>query len=149
MHILLRYYESKCNTREERVKDALGTLGISILIGGLSTFLGVLPLAFSSSAILRTVFTAFFALVTLGLTHGLILLPVILSIWGPNVGSSEQESGIKQKGSTVEGPNDLSLSARNLYSIPLGFTATDDGDRTHVLVDGTNIKVRIDSLVEC
>lgn len=45
--------------------------------------LGTLPLAFSSSDIFSTVFIAFLALVSLGSTHGLILLPVILSIIGP------------------------------------------------------------------
>jgi Patched family len=175
MHILLRYYESKCNTREGKVKDALGTLGISILIGGLSTFLGVIPLAFSTSAILRTVFTAFFAMVTLGLAHGLILLPVILSLWGPipcapthNVGGEQQEQQqqpvMKQhEGLIIHGLDDsvddesntsddcISVSERrNIYSVPLGFSAiTDDDDRSHVLLTGTNIKVRLDSLVEC
>lgn len=80
---VLRYYESAGATREEKVKETLETMGASILVGGLSTFLGVIPLAFSTSAILRTVFTAFFAMVTLGLTHGLILLPVVLSLLGP------------------------------------------------------------------
>ena len=59
MHILLRYYESKGATREEKVKETLQTMGASIMLGGLSTFLGVIPLAWSTSAVLRTVFTAF------------------------------------------------------------------------------------------
>lgn len=82
MHILLRYYESEFETREEKVKDALGTMGASILVGGLSTFLGVTPLIFSSSEIFSTICLAFLAMVFLGVTHGLILLPVILSYVG-------------------------------------------------------------------
>lgn len=82
MHILLRYYESEYDTREEKVKDALGTMGASILVGGLSTFLGVTPLLFSASEILSTVCIAFLAMVFLGVTHGLIVLPVILSYIG-------------------------------------------------------------------
>lgn len=83
MHIMLRYYESAEVTREEKVKDTLKTMGVSILVGGLSTFLAVIPLAFSTSAIIGTVFTAFFSMVTLGVAHGLIFLPVVLSLVGP------------------------------------------------------------------
>ena len=83
MHIMLRYYESEEATREKKVKDTLQTMGVSILVGGMSTFLAVIPLAFSTSAIIGTVFTAFFSMVTLGVAHGLIFLPVVLSIFGP------------------------------------------------------------------
>ena len=71
--------------REAKTKDTLKTIGSSILIGGISTFLGILPLAFSTSAIFTTIFVTFIGLVTLGTGHGLILLPVVLSMWGPNV----------------------------------------------------------------
>ena len=82
MHILLRYYESEYPTREEKVKDALGTMGASILVGGLSTFLGVTPLIFSTSLIFSTICLAFLTIVALGITHGLILVPVLLSYIG-------------------------------------------------------------------
>ena len=58
-------------------------MGSSILLGGLSTFLGVVPLAFSSNEVNKIVFTSFFAMVALGLGHGLIFLPVVLSLVGP------------------------------------------------------------------
>jgi Patched family len=59
--------------------------GASILVGGLSTMLGVAPLAFSTSGVMRTVFISFCAMITLGISHGLILLPVLLSYCGPEV----------------------------------------------------------------
>ena len=82
MHYLLRYYESP-GCRMEKTIHALKTIGASILIAGMSTLLGTLPLAFSASEIFITIFYAFLALVVLGCGHGLILLPVILSMIGP------------------------------------------------------------------
>ncbi|CAB9516137.1 patched domain containing [Seminavis robusta] len=82
MHILLRYYESTKATREAKAIDSLEAMGHSLFLGGLTTFLGIVPLAFSSSKLLQTVFTAFAAMVALGVTHGLILLPVVLSLVG-------------------------------------------------------------------
>jgi Niemann-Pick C1 protein len=82
MHVLLRYYESSGN-RKEKTVEMLKTMGSSILIGGISTFLGILPLAFGSSEIFTTIFLTFLGLVVLGCGHGLILVPVILSTIGP------------------------------------------------------------------
>ena len=55
MHILLRYYESNGTTRHEKVKETLETMGASILLGAFTTFLGVIPLAFSTTLIFRMV----------------------------------------------------------------------------------------------
>jgi len=91
MHILLRYYESPGATKQEKVRDTLETMGVSILVGGLSTFLGVIPLAWSTSKIIGTVFTCFFVMVTLGVLHGLVFLPVVLSLIGPSVMVAESK----------------------------------------------------------
>ena len=82
MHVLLRYYECPGNRREKTIA-MLETMGSSILVAGISTFLGTLPLAFSTSTIFFTIFIAFVGLVTLGIGHGLILLPVLLATIGP------------------------------------------------------------------
>lgn len=83
IHVLLRYYEIQ-GDRTTRTKEMLRTMGSSVMLGGISTFLGVLPLAFSTSTIFFTIFITFMGLVTLGIAHGLMLLPVLLSIFGPN-----------------------------------------------------------------
>lgn len=93
VHILLRYYESKETTREAKVKDTLQTMGASILVGGLSTSLGVLPLALSTSSILSTVFISFFAMIVLGVSHGLVFLPVLLSVCGPTSSPQHRPTG--------------------------------------------------------
>ena len=82
IHILLRYFESAGN-RKEKTVEMLRTMGSSILMGGISTLLGTLPLAFCTSDVFSTVFFGFLGLVTLGVGHGLILMPVILSTIGP------------------------------------------------------------------
>jgi Niemann-Pick C1 protein len=83
MHVLLRFYESEGETRKIKVKDTLQTMGSSILMGAISTFLGIIPLGFSTSEIFHTIFVIFIGLVTLGAANGLILLPVLLSLVGP------------------------------------------------------------------
>ena len=83
MHVTLRYVETKSRTsRTEKTKDTLETIGASVFIGGLSTLIGVLPLALTTSEIFWTTFIIFFGLVLLGLLHGLVLLPVLLSMLG-------------------------------------------------------------------
>jgi Niemann-Pick C1 protein len=84
IHVLLRFYEARGN-RHEKTVEMLKTMGASILIGAVTTFLGTLPLAFSTSDIFYTIFIAFLGLVVLGSTHGLVLLPVLLSMIGPEV----------------------------------------------------------------
>lgn len=97
MHILLRYNESTHRTRDGRVRDTLETMGSSILLGGLSTFLGIFPLFFSTSYILKTVFTSLCSMVIIGVTHGLILLPVILSMAGPIPKEPKQIEKLEEK----------------------------------------------------
>ena len=83
MHIALRYYDSTESGREAKTKDVIRTMGTSVLLGGVSTFLGVLPLVISSSDVVHTIFVTFIGIVVLGIAHGLIFLPVVLSIVGP------------------------------------------------------------------
>ncbi|CAB9530727.1 Pick C1-like protein 1 [Seminavis robusta] len=85
MHVTYRYMEIDAIDRQEKTKQAMETIGASVMVGGLTTWLGVLPLGWSSSEIFFTVFVVFFGLVLFGLLHGLVLLPVILSLIGPQV----------------------------------------------------------------
>lgn len=82
MHMLFRFYEIPGNRREKTV-SMLRQMGGSILLGGATTWLGTIPLMFSSSDVFKTVYVTFLGVVVLGVGHGLLLLPVLLSLIGP------------------------------------------------------------------
>ena len=67
MHVTLRYYETpESASRDAKVKDVLRTIGASVMLGGLSTFLGIVPLMFSASDIIFTFVVTFSGVVFLG-----------------------------------------------------------------------------------
>lgn len=85
MHIVLTYYETKeAASRNERVHKVLTTMGTSILLGGFTTLLGVLPLSFTGSEAFRTFFFTFLGISGLSSLHGIIFVPVVLSLVGPH-----------------------------------------------------------------
>ena len=61
----------------------LYALGLPIAEGALSTILGVFGLAFAPSYIFITFFKMIFLVIALGALHGVVLLPVLLSLFGP------------------------------------------------------------------
>jgi len=67
MHVVLRFYETpKTSSRDAKVRDVLRTMGASVMLGGVSTFLGVVPLMFSASDIIFTFVITFGGVVIIG-----------------------------------------------------------------------------------
>ena len=71
-------------TRNERMHKALENRFTPIFNGSITTFLGIIMLAFAELPFIRKYFFAtLLSIVLLGALNGLVLLPVILSLIGP------------------------------------------------------------------
>lgn len=88
------------SSKDARATEALADIGASVLNGATSTFLAVAVLLFSSSYVFQTLSVQFALTVVLGIAHGLILLPVMLSLVGPKPFASADE--VTEKVSTVD-----------------------------------------------
>eukprot|EP00996_Jenningsia_fusiforme_P001768 NODE_262_length_2571_cov_16.693894_g240_i0.p1 GENE.NODE_262_length_2571_cov_16.693894_g240_i0~~NODE_262_length_2571_cov_16.693894_g240_i0.p1 ORF type:complete len:822 (+),score=177.04 NODE_262_length_2571_cov_16.693894_g240_i0:206-2467(+) len=81
-HIALAFMEA-AGTRHQRVESALAELGPSLVHGGLSTFLAVSVLIAARGYVFRVFFRMFFLIIGFGMFHGLVVVPIILSLVGP------------------------------------------------------------------
>ncbi|XP_033960716.1 patched domain-containing protein 3-like [Pseudochaenichthys georgianus] len=81
-HISYSFISSPKSDVNEKAIDAMACLGYPILQGALSTILGVLVLSMSGSYIFRTFFKIVFLVITFGLLHGLVFIPVFLTLLG-------------------------------------------------------------------
>lgn len=87
-HICYCYMSSRCKLPSDRVREALYSLGLPIVQGSVSTILGVVALLLAESYIFLVFFKMVFLVIFFGAMHGLFLLPVMLSLFGPNSCSS-------------------------------------------------------------
>jgi len=83
-HIAMNFMKQQ-GSREERAKKALGEMGSSVLVGITFTkFIGVIVLAFASSTLFKLYyFRMYLFIIILGAFNGLMVLPVLLSLIGP------------------------------------------------------------------
>ncbi|XP_022235301.1 patched domain-containing protein 3-like, partial [Limulus polyphemus] len=79
-HISYAYISSERKTADDRIRSALHSLGMPILQGSLSTILGIISLSFAPSYIFLAFFKTIFLVILFGALHGLLLLPILLSI---------------------------------------------------------------------
>ncbi|KAK2822039.1 hypothetical protein Q5P01_022104 [Channa striata] len=81
VHISYSFVSSTKSNANEKAIDALSHLGYPILQGALSTVLGVVVLCMSGSYIFRTFFKIVFLVIAFGLIHGLVFIPVFLTLF--------------------------------------------------------------------
>jgi hypothetical protein len=85
-HLTLAFHIELHGSRDERVRITLHRMLVPVLQGGLSTFFSIMLLGFSEFDFVRRYFFFIFLMVCLiGLFNGLVFLPVVLSVIGPNV----------------------------------------------------------------
>ena len=101
--------------------------------GAISTILGVIGLMIAPSYIFVTFFKMVFLVIFLGAAHGLILLPVLLSIFGPG-SCSNSRSSVR---SVASSPSSTAVSLHSTskqacYTVNLGFVTPDAPRRKDV-----------------
>lgn len=92
-HICYAYMSSKAETPKERIQESLYALGLPIFQGAASTILGVIALILAESYIFLVFFKMIFLVILFGALHGMFLLPVLLSLFGP--GSCRKKTKIQ------------------------------------------------------
>lgn len=85
-------YLTASGTRQERAEKALYDIGGEVFSGALTTWVAVLGLGFAAHYIFNVFFKMFFVVVVAGLWHGIIVLPVILSVAGSKAGWGNQDA---------------------------------------------------------
>ena len=90
IHIAHAFITSSINSKDERVKKTISEEGPAVFNGGFSTFLAFAILIFADSFAFTVFFKVFFLISVFGLYHGLVFLPVFLSIFGMSQ-SNDQE----------------------------------------------------------
>ncbi|GFN74615.1 patched domain-containing protein 3 [Plakobranchus ocellatus] len=83
-HVCTAYMVSDETTRQARALDALVHASGPILNGGFSSMLGVLVLSMTKSYIFKSFFKVMLLVIGFGAAHAILLVPVMLSIVGPN-----------------------------------------------------------------
>ena len=101
-HISYHFMSRNDMTLSERVEDSLFALGLPITQGAVSTILGVLGLVLAPSYVFLTFFKMVFLVIVLGALHGLFLLPVLLSLFGPGACSQEVKQSKDLEGAVEE-----------------------------------------------
>lgn len=102
-HICYAYMSSESTRPAERVRESLYALGLPIIQGAVSTVLGVSALILAGSYIFMVFFKMIFLVIVFGALHGMLLLPVLLSLFGPGAcgGGGSQNARRRRRPSTA------------------------------------------------
>ncbi|XP_069953397.1 patched domain-containing protein 3-like [Cherax quadricarinatus] len=113
-HISYAYLAAKVDTPDERVQECLYALGVPIVQGALSTILAISALLLAPSYIFITFFKTVFLVIFFGAMHGILLLPVLLSLMGP--GSCNRKKLVDSPAPSVTYSNSFFAHNENISS---------------------------------
>lgn len=118
-HISYHFMSRKNMSIPERVRDSMYALGLPIAQGAISTILGVIGLAMAPSYIFITFFKMVFLVIVLGALHGLVLLPVLLSLFGPGACDRTQDTKDKERYQVneIKIPRPKTSTSSNSYNV--------------------------------
>ncbi|CAN0336892.1 unnamed protein product [Ascophyllum nodosum] len=74
-------HQSPATPKDAQIANALGEVGPSVMLGAATTFLGILPMAFASNFVFRVFFKIFILIIAFGFYHGIVVIPVVLSLF--------------------------------------------------------------------
>ncbi|KAK0418715.1 hypothetical protein QR680_013732 [Steinernema hermaphroditum] len=94
-HLAYNFAKGLNLTSAERVRNALYAVGTPILQSASSTILGVSFMAFTESYVFRSFLKTIILVISLGALHGLVILPVLLTIFHCN-GNEEDSKDSEQ-----------------------------------------------------
>ncbi|XP_028413389.1 patched domain-containing protein 3-like [Dendronephthya gigantea] len=107
-HVAHAFVVSDVPGNDQRIVRSLSTVGISVLMGGVSTFLGIVVIAFSESELFHIFFRILFGIVVLGLLHGLLFLPVLLATFCPSfMRVAHQKEEVMLPNDPIESPTEI------------------------------------------
>ena len=84
-HIVHCFMKTPGSSREERIKKSMVDIGPAVFNGGVSTFAGFFLCAFGRIPITFVIFKIFSLIVLSGLFGAFLIIPVVLSLLGPEV----------------------------------------------------------------
>ncbi|KAJ6226645.1 patched domain-containing protein [Anaeramoeba flamelloides] len=120
-HICHAFINRPAENRQLRATRAITEIGSSVVLGGITTFIGLSPvLIFANSDLFRIIVKIIYATIILGLLHGFVLLPILLTIIGPQTflnGGEEKEKDTENFDS--EGEKSSEDSLLDEHQIPL------------------------------
>ncbi|MFH4977680.1 hypothetical protein AB6A40_004389 [Gnathostoma spinigerum] len=98
-HISYHYYRAKAEDPRERLEKSLAVIGWPMLQVGISTTIALLPLLLKQSYLALVFLKTVIVVVGLGVFHGLVVLPAILTATGKLIGSSENSAVSSERSS--------------------------------------------------
>eukprot|EP00747_Dinoflagellata_sp_TGD_P161532 gnl/TRDRNA2_/TRDRNA2_178098_c0_seq1.p1 gnl/TRDRNA2_/TRDRNA2_178098_c0~~gnl/TRDRNA2_/TRDRNA2_178098_c0_seq1.p1 ORF type:complete len:1002 (+),score=211.18 gnl/TRDRNA2_/TRDRNA2_178098_c0_seq1:64-3069(+) len=129
VHVVTNFQLSS-GSKLQRLTEAVQSTFPAVLLGGFSTLISLVPMAFSQLPFVRLYFFALFATVTgLGLINGLGVLPAMLAVFGSGRAAVMVEEAHSSAPKTLEDGTSQQASADDAYpsilTTPASAAATD------------------------